>query len=147
MKNKYVAALLCFLVGELGIHEFYLGNTGRGVVYLILTIGSIFTGGILLIPIGIVLLIQTIVLLAMNQATFDAKYNAGATTAPRAETPRYQPENQFYSQPNNRTPIAPAKTQKSVSEILTEYKLMLDQGLITQEEYDAKKRSLLSELH
>lgn len=39
-KNKLVATLLCFFLGTLGIHRFYLGYTGIGVVQLL-------TGGLL----------------------------------------------------------------------------------------------------
>ncbi|WP_404339273.1 TM2 domain-containing protein [Sphingomonas sp. MMS12-HWE2-04] len=37
-RNKYVAALLAFFFGVLGIHRFYLGRNGSGVVMLVLTI-------------------------------------------------------------------------------------------------------------
>lgn len=33
-KSKLVAGLLCFFLGVLGIHRFYLGYTGWGVIYL-----------------------------------------------------------------------------------------------------------------
>lgn len=37
-KSKVVAALLAFLIGSLGIHNFYLGNTKKGIIQLIITI-------------------------------------------------------------------------------------------------------------
>ncbi len=39
-KSTALTYLLCFFLGLLGIHKFYLGKTGMGVLYL-------FTGGIL----------------------------------------------------------------------------------------------------
>jgi TM2 domain-containing membrane protein YozV len=36
-RNKYVAALLAFFLGPLGIHRFYLGRTGSAVVMLVLS--------------------------------------------------------------------------------------------------------------
>jgi TM2 domain-containing membrane protein YozV len=36
-RNKYIAALLAFLVGPLGIHRFYLGRIGSGIFMLVLT--------------------------------------------------------------------------------------------------------------
>lgn len=39
-KNRLVALLLCFFLGWLGIHRFYVGKTGTGVIWLL-------TGGVL----------------------------------------------------------------------------------------------------
>jgi len=36
-RNKYVAAVIAFLLGPLGIHRFYLGRNGSGIVMLLLT--------------------------------------------------------------------------------------------------------------
>ncbi len=45
-KSKLVAGLLAIFVGGLGIHNFYLGYTQRGIAQLILsTVGSIFIIG------------------------------------------------------------------------------------------------------
>lgn len=38
-KSKTTALLLCIFVGYLGIHQFYVGNIGKGILY-------IFTGGL-----------------------------------------------------------------------------------------------------
>lgn len=44
-KSRTVAALLCFFLGGLGIHRFYAGKTGTGIVWLLtlvcLGIGSL----------------------------------------------------------------------------------------------------------
>lgn len=40
MKSKFVAYLLWFFFGILGIHRFYLGKVGTGILYLL-------TGGLL----------------------------------------------------------------------------------------------------
>ena len=37
-KQKLVAFLLAFFLGYLGIHNFYLGNKGKGIAQLILSI-------------------------------------------------------------------------------------------------------------
>lgn len=65
MKSKTTAILLCFFLGGLGAHKFYLGQTGMGVLYLL-------TCGIL----GIGTLIDFIKLICMNEQTFNAKFNA-----------------------------------------------------------------------
>jgi len=36
-RNKYIAALIAFLLGPLGIHRFYLGRIGSGIAMLVLT--------------------------------------------------------------------------------------------------------------
>lgn len=39
-KNRLVAFLLCFFLGFLGIHRFYVGKIGTGIVQL-LTLGGL----------------------------------------------------------------------------------------------------------
>lgn len=68
-RNKYIAALLAFLLGTLGIHRFYLGRTGSGIVMLVLTIT--FVGLIVTAPWA---LIDTIRYLIMSERDFDARY-------------------------------------------------------------------------
>lgn len=51
-KNKWVAVLLCFFLGGLGIHRFYEGKIGTGILWLI-------TGGLC----GIGWLVDFIILL------------------------------------------------------------------------------------
>ena len=66
MKSKTKATFLCFFLGGFGIHRFYLGQTGLGILYLIF----FWT----LIP-AIIALIDFIVLLLMSEETFNQKYN------------------------------------------------------------------------
>ena len=64
-KSKTAAALLAFFLGGIGIHKFYLGQSGAGIVYLLFC----WT----LIP-SIVAFIEFIILLAMSDAEFDRKF-------------------------------------------------------------------------
>jgi TM2 domain-containing membrane protein YozV len=67
-KNKVVAGVLAILLGWLGVHHYYLGSVGAGVIELIV---SCFTAGIGSL-IGIV---EGVLLLIMDDAEFDARYN------------------------------------------------------------------------
>lgn len=64
-KSKIAAALLAFFLGGFGIHKFYLGQVGLGIVYLIFC----WT----FIP-AIIAFIEFIILLTMNDETFNKKY-------------------------------------------------------------------------
>lgn len=69
IKSKIVAGILAILLGGLGIHKFYLGRTGMGVLYLLFC----WTG----IP-GIIGLIEGIILLCSNTENFELKYRVRA---------------------------------------------------------------------
>ncbi len=78
MKNKNVAALLAIAGGIFGIHRFYLGQVGLGILYSLLSFAMGFS-----IVLGI---LDGILFLMMDQETFDAKYNrryAGSARRPR----------------------------------------------------------------
>ncbi|GAB5375738.1 MAG: hypothetical protein AcusKO_22000 [Acuticoccus sp.] len=64
-KNKVIAALLAIFLGTFGIHKFYLGRTGWGIVYLIF----FWT----MIP-GFVGFIEGIIYLCMSDERFTEKY-------------------------------------------------------------------------
>lgn len=45
-KSRIAAGILGILLGSLGVHSFYLGNTSRGLMQLLLTVvGSVITCG------------------------------------------------------------------------------------------------------
>lgn len=64
MKSTATAYILWFFLGLLGIHKFYLGKTGMGILY-------IFTGGLF----GIGMLIDLFTLPSQVK-TYNATYNA-----------------------------------------------------------------------
>lgn len=66
MKSKTTAALLAFFLGGIGAHRFYLGQVGKGFLYLIFC----WT----LIP-GFIALIDFIIFLTMSEKNFNIKYN------------------------------------------------------------------------
>lgn len=67
MKSKVVAGILGILIGGLGIHKFYLGQTGMGIVYILFC----WTG----IP-GVIGLIEGILYLVKTDEEFDAQFNS-----------------------------------------------------------------------
>jgi TM2 domain-containing membrane protein YozV len=66
-RNRATAAIFAFFLGGLGVHKFYLGQPGVGVVYLLFC----WT----FVP-AIVGFIEGIVYLSMSDQAFNAKYNA-----------------------------------------------------------------------
>ena len=64
-KNKTVAGVLALLLGGLGIHKFYLGQIGKGIVYIIFCWTYI--------P-AILALIEGIQILSMTEEKFQEKY-------------------------------------------------------------------------
>jgi TM2 domain-containing membrane protein YozV/ribosomal protein L40E len=64
-KSRIAAALLAFFLGGFGIHRFYLGHIGLGIVYLLFC----WT----FIP-AIVAFIEFILFLTMSDETFNQKY-------------------------------------------------------------------------
>jgi TM2 domain-containing membrane protein YozV len=66
-RSKLTAALFALLLGGLGMHKFYLGKIGQGIVYLLFcwTFIPAFIG-----------LVEGIVLLAMSERDFQLKYAA-----------------------------------------------------------------------
>lgn len=63
-RSKIAAGLLAIFLGSLGIHNFYLGNTGKGVAQLLITL---LTFGIGAIVTGVWSLIEGILILCSHQ--------------------------------------------------------------------------------
>jgi len=75
-KEKVVSGILGILLGSLGIHHFYLGSMGSGAIILGVTlVGGFATCGIGFMVGGIIGLIEGILLLVMNDAEFNQRYN------------------------------------------------------------------------
>ena len=73
-KSKVVAAVLAIFLGGFGVNEFYLGKTGAGFAFLLVT----FLLGWLVFPLFIecgICIIQAIAYLCMSDQQFNEKYN------------------------------------------------------------------------
>jgi len=77
-KDKVVAGLLAIFLGGLGIHKFYLGFTGPGLVFLLTnTVGFIITIFMLGIPnmiLAVIALIEGIIYLTKTDQEFEQTY-------------------------------------------------------------------------
>ena len=67
-RSRLVAALLALFLGGFGLHKFYLGRVGWGIVYLL------FCWTFLPAIVGF---IEGILLLVMSDSEFDTKYGKG----------------------------------------------------------------------
>jgi TM2 domain-containing membrane protein YozV len=65
-RNRSTAAIFAIFLGGLGVHKFYLGQAGQGIVYLLFC----WT----LVP-AIVAFFEGIIYLSMSDEAFGAKYN------------------------------------------------------------------------
>lgn len=125
-KSKTTAVILALFLGDIGIHKFYLGQAGQGIIYLLLC----WT----FIPV-ILAIIDIIIYLTMSEESFQAKYGSGNVAS---QQQMYQ---QPYHQPQNKEP----QNKTAVSELL-DYKKLLDSGVITQEEFNKMKEEILKKL-
>ncbi len=113
MKSKTTAILLCFFLGGLGIHKFYLGQDGLGVIYLIFC----WT----LIP-GIIAFFELLILAFMSDTEFNRQFNQGLES------------------------IGSTGSIKDATESLSQLKNLYDQGIITAEEYEEKRKKVLKNI-
>ncbi|WP_253271303.1 NINE protein [Saprospira grandis] len=150
MKNKFVAAILAFFLGFIGIHKFYLNRPVQGIFYLLL----FWTG----IP-GFIALVETIMLLFMSKETFDHKYNYDTTAGVgrmlvrekqalyrekiQLERLRLKEEREKTQNRLNNKKIAVKKITGEQADTLAAWQDLLDKGIIDQYEFEEKKRVIL----
>lgn len=70
-RNKYVAALLAFFLGTFGVHRFYQGRIGTGILMLVLTVTVV--GLLVSVPWAIVDFIRYLV---MSDRDFARRYGS-----------------------------------------------------------------------
>ncbi len=120
MRNRLVAALLALFTGCFGLHKFYLGENCTGVLYLLFS----WT----FIP-YIISFFEFLGLVFMSDNAFDAKYNYAYLISHKSQT-EYD---------NN-------KTYSDKTTTLINLKKLYDQGIITAEEFEEKRRKILDSI-
>lgn len=78
VRNRVAAAVLCLLLGPFGIHKFYTGQWGWGIVSLFLLITLGWTGWIWGIVYAVAL-VEAILLFTMSNEDFQNKYHVRAS--------------------------------------------------------------------
>ncbi len=76
-KNKWVAALLAFIVGGLGIHKFYLGKNTAGFIMLTVFLAGIILAAIPTIIVSLVAFIECIIYVVKSEQQFYDDYVVG----------------------------------------------------------------------
>ena len=66
IKDRIAAAIIAFGLGAFGIHKFYLGKWGWGLIYLLFSITTL--------PL-IISIVEGVLYLLMSDEEFDFKYN------------------------------------------------------------------------
>lgn len=123
MKSRLVAAILAFFLGSFGVHKFYLGQPGKGVLYLLFC----WT----FIP-GLLAFIQSIILLLMTDEAFDYQYNNGERVV------RKELMNQMLLEQNKSNKL-------SDFEVLEKLADLRDKQIITEREFQEKKWDILND--
>ena len=95
MKSRLTAGLLALLLGAFGAHKFYLNANASGVIRLIF----FWTW----IP-GIIGVFDGIILLTMDDDTFNRKYNPHMYAPIQNQQPNYQQPNYYSQQTETKIP-------------------------------------------
>ncbi len=147
MKDKTTAALLAFLLGGLGVHRFYLGQAGLGIVYLLFC----WT----LIP-SFIALIDFLAFLLGSRQAFDRKYNhqymnAGqsnnnnnvqTTVVNNVYTPNSHPAPSPQSTPNQSSSSV-GNAHKEQMDALERIFNLKEKGILSAEEFEQEKARIL----
>lgn len=147
MKNKVVAGILAIIFAGLGIHSFYLGQPGKGIIYLLITGFSFFVGfvipvfWIITFIVGFVSFITGIILLCENEDSFNLKYNKGYSMQQRPFAYQQQYQNAASQQSTSQSNVVKAGENKT--KMLMKLKELLDKGVLTQDEFDVEKQKIL----
>lgn len=159
MKSKGTAYILWFFLGLLGIHKFYLGKIGWGILYF-LTLGIFGFGWFIdLFTLGNQVDVYNMTFLTLHQ---------GRTNVNIIQPPQpYQQQPQQFMQPIQfaTTPVMQAAPVEPVTQLhpetprvalnqgqggmskadrLRDIKSLFDSGILSQEEFENEKQNILN---
>ncbi len=113
-KDKTIAGILAIFGGSFGVHQFYLGNIGMGILYLMTFLLSwVFSW------------IDAIKLFTMSQDRFDRKYNP-----------------QFFMRTDAK-PTHSLPANVNVADEINKLDVLFKRGVLTFEEFEKRKAQLL----
>lgn len=149
MKDKNVAAILALFMGGVGVHKFYLGRIGAGVLYLLFSLTFI--------P-ALLGLIDFFVLALMDKDEFDRRYNGANMLPPPVVVNMLPPHPGYapYGMPPGGgygpypgapmpgpPPPAPTRNVDQLKAELEKLNELRISGLLTEEEFAQQKARLL----
>jgi TM2 domain-containing membrane protein YozV len=132
MKSKVTAAVLAFFLGGIGVHRFYLGDNGLGLLYLLMS----WT----LIP-AFIAFLEAFYFLLMNDQVFNQRYNMQhAGYLPQHSSPQQIGQNVTVNIPSQ----GASGQQINVADQLGKLNELRIAGAITDAEFQSQKRKLLT---
>jgi TM2 domain-containing membrane protein YozV len=123
MRNRTAAILMCFFGGWFGIHKFYLGKNVAGILYLVFSWTCI--------P-ALIAFFDFLGLCFMSDREFEARFN-------------YANQNEFgqnYGYPTSGS----SRSKQEATSTLYDLKKLYEDGIITAEEYEVKRRKMLDDI-
>lgn len=127
MKNKTTAGLFALFLGWTGMHRFYLGQTGLGILYFCLIFLSF---GMIPFILG---LIDGIVLLNMDENEFNRKYNSKSIQEQPYDRGTQNYGRSMSGSNRNQAPPLPRSNQNTGRELPNPYKV---NGIKKYKEFD-----------
>lgn len=158
MKDKNVAAILALFLGGLGVHKFYLGRIGAGVLYLVFSVTFI--------P-SILGLIDFFVLALMDHEEFQRRYGDSRALGggpvvvnmlppagyPGSYGPGWSPGpagpygyGGYPGQPQHGAAPAQRITAEELAQQLEKLNELRISGILSEDEFQAQKAKLLEKM-